>query len=47
MYLTYEEKMTIDWNEFSIEDIYVLIDLGYITKDDIHYWYGDETWEVV
>ena len=45
--LTYEEVQATDWNEFSTEDIYCLIDMGFITRQDIDHYYNNPQWDDV
>jgi len=47
MRLTIEEFNSINWNDFSTEEIYCLIDLGIVNYYDIAHYYGNSQWDDV
>lgn len=44
MRLTIEEFDSVDWDEFSIEEINCLIDMGCFTEDDMVQYYCNTQW---
>ena len=44
MRLTEEEIDSVNWNDFSRDDIEALIDLNVITNDDMVWYYGNLQW---
>ena len=44
MKLSQAEFESINWNEFSVEEIECLIDMGYFTEKDIVWYYNNPQW---
>lgn len=45
MRLTQEQISAVNWNDFSITEIYALIDMDIIHKSDIDAYYNNSSWE--
>jgi len=45
MRLTQEQIESVNWNDFSNEEIECLIDLGCITQDDMNWYYNNNQWK--
>lgn len=43
--LTREEIEAINFNDFTTEDIYCLIDMGFITNGDVARFYKNQWWD--
>lgn len=44
MRLTQEEIENVNWNDFSLDDIDTLIDLGCIEDGDLVWYYNNTQW---